>query len=579
MKKIFLSAILALSLGASDTIVLKRGWNLISSPYSDKNVSLSIFGNKVTSKWSFINDKWINPSYLAPGVGTWLFTNTPLSVNIDKNNQIQNSKALSMNEIFLSAKDNSWNLLGAIEPIGFSEIRSLGAKKFWYFDENDGNWKQEITVQKAKGFWIFKDSSLISNLTDLSNSDHFKKSIDAILLGSNAGGTGAKNSSSASEKTASMISTLSSNMQSTRDVTAKVKMSSSGIVSRDMTFDTLKTNLLQALSNIPEPYKSTYTNRINSATTITELQAIQSELSNMQSNSTGESQYSSTPNTQNNSLIPQDQLALIEPISGYLDEKSKTWFMALKSGSTPIDFNLKKFEMAIKNAYVLKISDEMKDENSSHYIPGRFENGVMIIQEVQDGQRIEIRNLFFDKNGKQITYNINDPKNLIWFDENGENVAPLKEFMGEKGPDFSTLKTQSIVSFLDDYKNQSGSVSIKELKSELFNVPINQNDLPEKLLFSGDGELKLQNTQTWKMKNMKLYIYTIQAANTLKHIEGTFELDELIDGKKIKGLVNFNENGCKEAEISIDGNYTGKIFEEDGVLYLKNVNGEKSRLN
>lgn len=128
-----------------DTLLLLKGWNLISLPIDDTITNLTIFSS--SELYKFKDGKWVmEPVSINRGEGFWI------KMDYDKTVEFKGD-GYSVNFKFL---DDGWNLLGTGENIENTD-EIVDIKKILVFSARHQIWLENPNkLYRGQGFWIKK---------------------------------------------------------------------------------------------------------------------------------------------------------------------------------------------------------------------------------------------------------------------------------------------------------------------------------------------------------------------------------------------------------------------------------------
>lgn len=543
---------------------LKNGWNMISSPVNGKKIDVSVLkSNGVTAVYSFnpsINN-YETASHIEPGVGYWALCAKETNISAAEA-FVSNASSPTIQESVAGAYPLAWNILGAQENTTRTAVKNMGATSVWWYDPQLLNYSTDEAISAGSGFWFKKGS------TQFAATDSIQPLAAAIF----AAAQGAKTTGGAAEKSTSVSTSTSTSLSgSLGSASTNVSLVPKSI--RDAQFDAMKAGLTAALASLPEPYKTTYANKLNAASTLADLSQISTELTALQS-----SLSSGTTTTTGTTVQPipltTEQKAQLDLLIAYMDTQTKASYEALKAGTLTDKTKLLAFEAGVRNAGLKKAQEQMDAANKANGT-AFGENNELEMNSSVNGFAVQIKMALYRADGTKIRENINKVESWVNYDSNGSNIAPLANLIKNGQPDFSLIKTRLRVSAPNGVQVSGGKVQIKFMESDLLPMPTGAGDLPQKILFHSEGNVTSQTGLTWNQRNMRTNIYPKEPGR----MDGTYEINEKSpDGSLYKGTATFDSSGCKGADITKNGESIGKIILVEGKLYIEDKNGTRTEL-
>jgi hypothetical protein len=187
-----------------------------------------------------------------------------------------------------------------------------------------------------------------------------------------------------------------------------------------------------------------------------------------------------------------------------------------------------------------------------------------ITMPLPDGSTADAIIKFYDAStDEQITVDITDSSN--WMPGGALSSYLVIDMQAMTGyPDLSKLYMIIEVNTPDDMQMPAGSVSLGKLTSEKTALPSSPDDMPSKIVFNANGVITMNNGDSWEQKNMILNTYPA----TPDVIDGSYQIEETINGKTYTGTATFDQGGCTGADISEDGTEVGTLQAVEGELFL-----------
>jgi len=129
----------------SEALIIKSGWNLLSTPVASKLDSSILNSNQI---WIYKNKTWIkNPNEIEPLYGFWLKANENKTLNLTG----------SSYSLDVSILDNGWNLTGTGENL--TNLNQYDVNNFYIYRDNkwlDLKSNTLSEIKKGEGVWVNK---------------------------------------------------------------------------------------------------------------------------------------------------------------------------------------------------------------------------------------------------------------------------------------------------------------------------------------------------------------------------------------------------------------------------------------
>lgn len=143
---------------ADESIIVKKGWNLISSPINGKMIDAAYLkAQGAQDIFAYENDAqtYKTPDYIEPGRGYWLYAAADANITITPQ-AMQPAQTVTIDSVVLKAMPSKWTLLGVPFSATHENIKlqnSSGQPIVYGYDASGGSYSNGGTIGAGCGFW------------------------------------------------------------------------------------------------------------------------------------------------------------------------------------------------------------------------------------------------------------------------------------------------------------------------------------------------------------------------------------------------------------------------------------------